>query len=167
MRNKANQYDPRGYVKNKPIIYLDLDGVLTDFQGHLNNYNKSSGLKITAYEIGTVDYNWWATMPWTKWGKDLYDYCNNLCYTCILSSAGGHPEAAKGKTIWLEKEGIKDYILSGSKWAVANNKTLLIDDTPKKVDKFILAGGVGLLFSEEKLEGIYKAVKEWADYHSV
>lgn len=159
-------------------IYLDMDGVLCDFQ---SRYEKLFG-EMPAYTREMKDWseNWDAfvqteqfkTLDWNKGGKTLLKFVIDTDIDFeILSSSGGkkHHEKVKAqKKYWLETNGIlvKANIVPGrgNKSKYANSKTVLIDDTPDVIDAFNAAGGYGILHTEvqdtvKKLKNILKVAK--------
>jgi hypothetical protein len=162
-------YDPR-YTSNK-VICLDLDGVITDFDLHFTNTFKAQypdkaaenprGGMIWQY-INTWGPDWWATMPWTPWGKELYAFCRSLAPVLFLTSSSNDGASAMGKHQWIERNtDTRDYAICPAKWLVASPRHILIDDTPKKLNKFVEAGGYGVLFTPERIPEVKTAVEKW------
>lgn len=140
-------------------IYLDMDGVLADFDDRWNAIFGESPTesrrqnKNNEYWETFVQTEQFATLPpfpgWDTLFETVKSYGVNVE---ILSSSGGqkyHDEVSAQKKKWL-----KDYsidipvnIVPGrrlkSNYATAN--TLLIDDTPDVIMGFHEAGGYGIL----------------------
>lgn len=161
------------FPNKKFTLYVDMDGVLTDFEG---DFKKISGgisfddhlsendLKTTWGLIDSKGVEWWSEMNWKKDGKKLWNHV--LKYDpVILSSPSRHPGSYEGKFIWCKRElGIvqDEYTRSpkNSKWDL-NSKiilcssksgfakrypnSILIDDTPKKIKGWEENGGIGIL----------------------
>jgi len=127
-------------------IYLDMDGTLVDFVKQFKNY--SGGIDPTVYEnehgknslftdiINKEGKNWWATMPWLKNGKSLYNelmkkYPNNLY---VLTAPTPEKSCVEGKKEWVSKN-LKippnKVILDKEKYKYDNEWSILIDDMPK------------------------------------
>jgi len=147
---------------NKMKLYCDLDGVLCNFNGRFEEYSGLSPDKfiekynIRAFwkEIEKNGVKWWSHMEWLPNAKDLWNFIiNNFEDVEILT---GSPwglcgqYAHQGKEIWVARElgGYKVNHKSGSKkWEYANEDTILIDDTPKVIQKWIELGkGIGILY---------------------
>lgn len=141
-------------------IYLDMDGVLTDFYGRYkekfaiapseafrNKKDKDDNWRLF------VEHKEFETLPWHKDGKELLEFVRNTKIPLsILSSSGGrdtHEEVTRQKNVWLDRNGI-DFdriIVPGRKHKkeFARSDTLLIDDTIDVVDDFAINGGFSIL----------------------
>lgn len=140
-------------------IYLDMDGVLADFDDRWNAIFGESPTesrrqnKNNEYWETFVQTEQFATLPPFPGWDNLYETVKSYGVNVeILSSSGGqkyHDEVSAQKKKWL-----KDYsidipvnIVPGrrlkSNYATAN--TLLIDDTPDVIMGFHEAGGYGIL----------------------
>ena len=157
----------------KFTLYVDMDGVLTDFEGDFEKISNGvsfdthlseNDLKTTWGLIDNEGVEWWSEMNWKTDGKKLWDYV--LEYEpVILSSPSRHPDSSKGKFIWCKRElGIDqdEYTRSpkNSRWDVDSkiilcssksmfakrySNSILIDDTPKKINGWVESGGIGIL----------------------
>jgi hypothetical protein len=153
-------------------IFLDMDGVLVDFNRpalflhgiSYDIYPCSAGwdiiracnilrpeLNMTPGKFwGKFNQRFWATLPKT-----------NLCDTLIrtvegyvgaenvaLLTSGQWPEAAAGKTEWV-RDNLPSYrerlIIGTAKEFLAGPDRLLIDDRDKNVEDFRAAGGSAIL----------------------
>ena len=74
-------------ITNKHKIYLDMDGVISDWESQFKRY--SGGVPVETYDVEHgkknrfkfVDKNcpeYYSTMPWMKDGKLLYNFVKNL-----------------------------------------------------------------------------------------
>lgn len=143
-------------------IYLDMDGVLCDFEkrfvdvfGHSANDVRGTFTDSDQWKQ-FVEGDHFATLDWYPGGKELLNYLrmfgNNIE---ILSSSGGHAyydKIAEQKTRWLRNNGI-DYpvnIVPGKRFKkdYADPYHLLIDDTERNIVEFIEAGGFAILHKE-------------------
>ena len=140
-------------------IYLDMDGVLTNFESrwaelfggpsevvrNRKNYNDEWPQFVERRAFETLD--------WFPGGQELLKYIQSKNVTVeILSSSGGarfHFEVVEQKDFWLRTHGIfyKINIVPGRKFKAeyAKPNIVLIDDTKEIIDSFNKAGGIGIL----------------------
>lgn len=144
---------------NIKTIYLDMDGVLCDFDtrwkeafGETPSETRAKNKFSPNWDtfVQTEQFATLAPFPgWINLLSAVSSYDVNLE---ILSSSGGqkyHTEVTEQKKKWLKDHGINIpvNIVPGrrlkSNYATAN--TLLIDDTPDVIMGFHEAGGYGIL----------------------
>lgn len=152
-------------------IFLDIDGVVGNWDGH---YLKTFGIKESSEikevlksgkkiddlfdaeevweNINKKGTKFWETIPLYPWSNKLIDRLKKHGELAFLSSPGNifkhnihAAQSSYGKTIWAKQFDIP-LILCSEKYLLANKKTLLIDDTEKKIDKFVDYGGWGFLW---------------------
>jgi hypothetical protein len=144
-------------------LYLDMDGVLCDFEKRFTElYGKDA---LGARDRKNFTTNWpnfimdgnFESLEWFPGGKELLDFIQNETdwEVEILSSSGGerfHSEVAAQKVVWLCDKGIpyKANIVPGRKHktAYATPETILIDDTEDIIVNFNAAGGLGILHKD-------------------
>jgi cytidyltransferase-like protein len=150
-RGLEEQEDP------KYKIYVDMDGVLVDFDG---GYEKLTGMTTRAADekgpeffwkpISKAGAKWWITLNWMPDGKQLWDYVKK--YNPELLSAPSREEASKmGKRIWVKRElpGVKLILRSADKkQEFASPNSILIDDREKNIEQWKNAGGIGILHTD-------------------
>ena len=150
-RGLQEQEDP------KYKIYVDMDGVLVDFDG---GYEKLTGMTTRAADekgpeffwkpISKAGAKWWITLNWMPDGKQLWDYVKK--YNPELLSAPSREEASKlGKRVWVKRElpGVKLILRSADKkQEFASSNSILIDDREKNIEQWKSAGGVGILHTD-------------------
>ena len=143
-------------------IYLDMDGVLSDFEARYEHLYKSKPSSMR--DKKNFNVNWddfvhtkqFEQLDWFDGAHDLIRFMHDLHkegYVIeILSSSGGekhHESVEKQKNVWLQSKNIpfKANIVPGrkNKKKYANSQTILIDDTPDVIDDFNAAGGHGIL----------------------
>jgi len=154
--------DLKNTMKKLPRIYLDMDGVLVDFEKHLIDTVKmplSKWMQLGRKErwdpvIAKKDF--WHTAPWNPEGKKLLQFVKKY-NPHILSAYVEHaydPNCIPGKKSWaMNKAGIpsnqinlvmrsqkKDYAKVGGEPAI------LIDDYDKNTNEFTKKGGIGITF---------------------
>jgi hypothetical protein len=153
-------------IYQKPICYLDLDGVLADLFGHARNLHD-----VETYRSITKD-------QWEKFFSemDAEDLFSNLPpfptntallemvmdmfggYTILSSPLSFDSEGSiRGKKIWIQKyisippvEAIFNH--EKYKWAVQENGTpnILVDDYGKNIKLWNDAGGIGIKFQSDE-----------------
>ena len=155
---------------SKPIIYCDMDGVLTDFSGDFmklvkqlgeddiserddvpNNaasrYEKIHGTEAFWKVVEDGGLKFWSDMSWMPGGKKLWSYISKLD-TEILSAPSKRvlQTCMKGKKMWCSKLGSpKIHFRSASKKReFANKNSILIDDLKSNISAWNASGGVGI-----------------------
>jgi hypothetical protein len=154
-------------------IFCDMDGVLSDWD---SQFEKEAGMTIEEFQkeysknaswklVGKAGEEFWAGMEWMTDGIDLWSFIRKFNPT-ILSSPSLDPKSITGKAKWLKKNlnwdfpyitkiedwtGKEKIIFYGNKFEFATGpQDILIDDTPKKLDAWIAAGGTGILHTSAK-----------------
>jgi DNA-directed RNA polymerase subunit RPC12/RpoP len=142
---------------SKYKIYVDMDGVLVDFDG---GYEKLTGITTREADkkgpeffwkpISKAGAKWWITLKWMPDGKQLWDYVKK--YNPELLSAPSREEASRmGKRVWVKRElpGVKLILRSADKkQEFASSNSILIDDREKNIEQWRNAGGVGILHTD-------------------
>jgi 5'-nucleotidase len=139
-------------------IYVDLDGVLADFDGY---YTKLTGIGWDQKEQISNDEKWAALaphpnffrdLPWIKDAKRLWNFVKDFD-TSILSAASSHfPQSKPQKIEWCQRElglvGDRVIIVDRKREKVPYAKpgSILIDDSQINIDRWNAAGGRGILF---------------------
>jgi len=143
-------------VSKPHTIYLDMDGVLCDFDksfgilvgepsvGYEDKYGK------TAFwgKIGEAGVKYWSEMPWYPGSKKMWNMVKNMDTKILSAPPSTKPEnAKKGKAIWVKKNlGSVELILERNKQKYAHGQAILVDDRKDNIDKWKSAGGKGILF---------------------
>lgn len=156
-------------------IYLDMDGVLTDFAGR---YVELFGVTPEQSRADSKDFwnNWrpfvkggnFETLDWNRGAVELLAYVASLRVPVeILSSSGGgdtHDVVVAQKLKWLESKGIPykaNIVPGGSKKAeFAAPWNILVDDTTRVVETYRKAGGTAILHVDA-----YDTIKELGRLH--
>jgi hypothetical protein len=157
-------------------VYCDLDGVLVDFNRGFkkldanddklspSEYEKKHGLEKMWSIIDDEGESFWANLRWKRDGRALWDYIRRYD-PIILSSPSRSKNSIDGKMKWIKRNlGINQaeptksskkweedsrIILSRYKYKFAKGATdILIDDTREKIDKWVEAGGTGVLHTD-------------------
>jgi len=133
-------------------VFLDMDGVLTDFGGAIAqkfNMTPIPGVmtKLTSKQWGELDYDFWRHLRWTDFGTELLDTVITLFPledVFIASSPCWTDGCCDGKRDWI-KANIPalrhNVILTKHKHLLANPASLLIDDNESQCNQFSLMGG--------------------------
>lgn len=137
-------------------IFVDLDGVLTDFSKQLcklldkpldRDYDFGNNPKVWK-KIDNDGENFWATMKWMPDGHKLWNYVKKYKPT-ILTTPSRHIFSKKGKRAWLRNNLPRiTYIIDENKTKHAKKDYILIDDRKKNIDKWEKAGGIGILHKD-------------------
>jgi hypothetical protein len=138
-------------------IYLDMDDVLCDFS---NTYNRVMDLNLKAMTpeqwdeqwVKWVDRQYFVSQPMLDGARLLLDYVASTgIKTEILSSTGGpnfYEEICAQKRMWLDKWGINYHpnFVPGKKFKseFATPHRMLVDDQAGIIEKWNMAGGVGV-----------------------
>jgi len=141
--------------------FVDMDGVLSNFQHHFDNTIDHGGLdskNFDEYEHEiTAIKNWWLKMPVLPDAKELISYLSKMeCEIHILSAA---PEWQKDgkiqKTAWIRKHfniptNNIHIVRRVQKQDYAKPGYILIDDYKKNISEWESAGGTGILHINTK-----------------
>ena len=146
-------------MKNLPRIYLDMDGVLVNFEKQLEDTIKMPISKWMTLDrkkrwdpvIARKDF--WSSMPWLPEGKKLFNYVRKF-KPHILSAYVEHandPNCIPGKAKWaMRNTGIPmsriNLVMRSQKKNYASPASILIDDYEKNTREFNARGGTGITF---------------------
>lgn len=138
-------------------IFVDMDGVLTDFDKRYRELFKTEPGEKRDDKFSTrweefIYGKHFATLEWFPSGKELLKYLNTLnVQKAILSSTGGfarHNYVAAQKKEWLNNNSITypAVFVPGKEYkpGYANKNSLLIDDTLSIIVNFQKAGGTAI-----------------------
>ena len=146
-------------------IYLDMDGVLCDFERKFGELYGEEALKNRDRKLWTED---WPDFIQTNQFEELAKFpgADDLLLFIrkhpeiqveILTSSGGqkyHDQVKEQKIVWLKKNSIayKPNVVPGRKHKkeYAQPDTVLIDDTEDVIENFNRAGGIGILHRDAK-----------------
>jgi len=154
----------------KPLIYLDMDGVCTDFvsaalrlhgvepEAFLARWPEGQfdmatvmGISQNAFwkPIGKAGHEFWTGLEAYPWFIELFGVCNQIADVAFLTSPSLDPFAASGKVAWLQERfgtGFRAYNITNQKWRCARPNAILIDDHPDHCTEFREHGGQAVLF---------------------
>ena len=135
-------------------LYVDLDGVLTNFEYQFKQI--SNGISIDKYEskfgadatwqlVGESGEEFWSQMPWMTDGKKLWSYVKYK-EPKILSTPSRNKSSKTGKIKWVKQNlGSVEILLEENKEKYSSNNSILIDDTKENIDKWNAKNGIGIL----------------------
>jgi 5'(3')-deoxyribonucleotidase len=155
-------------------IFLDMDGVIADWPSAVSDifrvdrkiayeYNYPAGdnriemehvLGISKSEMWAAieaKNDFWETIPEYDYAKELVKMLKSRGDLYICTSHGTSHSAPSGKMKWLSRNKYKfgkNVCIIPNKHLLANDRSILIDDTPKQYNKFLLSGGYGILFPQ-------------------
>jgi len=169
----------------KPIVYLDMDGVLADFFGgveflygvehwkELTN-DKTKDLKKQVIDrITGTDF--FAVLPKFPTADALIEMVKKFTggkFSINTSPLrGDHENSAKYKKVWISNniQTPDNIIVTGRKETYAKDKgtgtpNILIDDRPANIQKWQAAGGYGILYqaNRDQLTKVQKGLEDYA-----
>lgn len=145
-------------------VFLDMDGVLTDFKGACEKLSEHMMFWYTADKelfwkhitaAGTV---FWSDMSWMVGGRELHSFLTSSGLHPTILSALPNPDrkvamvnARKGKIEWLKKELGTPYADNAilcfrpEKALQSGISRVLIDDNPENIHEWEEAGGEAIL----------------------
>ena len=153
-------------------VYLDMDGVITDFVSGFEQLAIRKGYKKNSeiYKNWSIEGDWGITKSqfWhaihgegsTFWANlPKYPYSDSLVNIIkasgkelfILSTPSHKPSSWAGKVEWIRlhyPQLISKTILTEHKYLLAKPGTLLIDDKPENCKKFRENGGSSYMWSQ-------------------
>lgn len=164
---------------SKKTIYLDMDGVISDFDTEYNrlrqHYQHADTWKFFSKMV--KEENLFERLQFMPQGNLLLNYIKSMAPKYkfslkILTSAGDksmeahYVEAKTQKTVWLKKHNIKvDEIIvvpqKELKMHYADANSLLIDDTASNVHEFIEAGGKAVLHEDTDIDKTLVAIRNF------
>ena len=141
-----------------PRIYVDMDGVLCDFvlaAKRATGQNWQGLRSGQDWEAIKNTKNFWANMPWTRDGKQLWSYLSKYKPHILSAYSVEDPNCIPGKRTWLRRNVSisssrinlvrrKDKQKFAMKSGGTRRPAILIDDFPRNVDQFKAAGGIGI-----------------------
>lgn len=145
-------------------IYLDMDGVLCDFEKKFRDLYGTLSLEKRDRKEWSKDWqdfivnkHAFEKLDWFPGGRELLSFIKKYpqIHVEILSSSGGekfHGEVTAQKIKWLRSHGInyKANIVPGRKhkkeWAKPD--AVIIDDTDDIIRDWNKAGGIGILHKD-------------------
>lgn len=140
----------------KPVVYLDMDGVLADFNGRYKEiFGKDSDANsANDPNVGKlVGTDFFATLDKLPDADKLVAVCVYLFggYSICSSPLRGDGEnSAVNKKLWIKQHLTPQpdqIVITGKKDSYAKGKNILIDDRPKNINAWRDRGGIGILYN--------------------
>ena len=168
LQEKQKELDKQ-YFTSKYDLYVDMDGVLTDFEKRFGNFTDlSPGEYKEQYGEGKfwelidkkVGVKFWVGMPWMPGGKELWSFVKHL-KPKILSTPSWDDSSKLGKRLWIKNNipGVKSHLVPRShKQKFANENSILIDDYKINIDEWRSKGGIGILHKD-----VFSTIKQLKD----
>lgn len=147
----------------KPVLFLDLDGVITDFVAGAyaaHGRERPPALDWNFYHAwpmtdsdfwAPLGYDFWVGLPWTPEGKEFLRGAEDLIAydrIALLTSPCDTPGGVEGKVEWVRRH-MPDYrrrlFVGPPKHLVAGPGKVLVDDHDPNVTKFREWGGRAVL----------------------
>lgn len=151
-------------------IFLDMDGVLSDFIGAacrlferhdvLTNWPlgerdtpKAFGMSASQFwgKIDGAGADYWANLEPYSWNQELISLIKQTAPFTILSAPSLGVECPTGKLRWLRTHlgsGFRDHLFGHQKHFCAKPGHVLIDDSEPNVTRFREHGGAAILFPQ-------------------
>ncbi len=134
-------------------IYVDMDGVLVDFDLKLKEIFGYLPTKLDKEQweiISNSGPKWWVSLKWMPDGKELWNYLKAY-KPILLTSPSKHKHSRLGKKIWIFNNiGSTPFIIDSDKAKYAQPGDILIDDRKENISKWEEAGGIGVLHSNTR-----------------
>ena len=148
-------------------LYLDMDGVLVDFLGHVEKcqFFRKNG-KVDWDKVIDKGPQFWNEMEWMPGAEKTFSELISLSesgkFEIFILSAVNFPTGVEGKKLWIQthtKFPLENVIIvshSEDKSKYASPDSILVDDREKCLIPFKEAGGKVILFKNwnETLEEI-------------
>jgi hypothetical protein len=131
--------------------FIDLDGVLADFDLHATNEGKYTADGKVKWD--ELDYQWWITMPPCEGAKEFLDIAKKLSIVKFLTAPVPYTASFTGKADWIQafipergRFALLDLIICRGKDKnfLAKPNHILIDDREKNIQEWVAAGGIGI-----------------------
>ncbi|MFC1454137.1 hypothetical protein ACFLQL_03055 [Verrucomicrobiota bacterium] len=145
--------------RNKPILFIDMDGVITDFDIQFEKFSKINAREYEAKygedafwdKVNSHGIKFWSTMPWTSGGKRLLNFVRK--YDPFILSAIPKKKhsriVTKGKLLWLANNltgRLKIIICKRKeKMQYCQDNAILVDDYHKTISEWQKIGGIAIL----------------------
>ena len=138
-------------------IYLDMDGVITDFDQQFKEltgldprtFEAKHGTDMFWQEIDRAGVGFWRGMKWMDGGEALYNRISQFDHE-LLSSPSRGDSSKIGKRLWRRDKTPSTKLTlaySAKKKNYAAPNHILIDDRADNINQWKAAGGIGILYT--------------------
>jgi len=133
-------------------FFVDIDGVLSDFDTHAKDNGKYGPGGDTLWDL--LDLDWWQSMPQYPGAAAFFSALATEGPTRFLTAPVPQVDCFAGKADWVSRfrarQGIDDLerliiCRAVDKNLLARPHHILIDDRQKNIDEWQAAGGIGIL----------------------
>jgi len=141
-------------------LYLDMDGVLCDFQTAYTKLRTGAADNTKRFKAAVIDHKIFENLEFMPDAKELLAHVRTLpVHIEILTSVGTFDpfqgeETKKQKRLWLSKHNIMykpNFVRSKPEKAeYATPTSILVDDSIGCIEPFIAKGGHGILHTAAK-----------------
>lgn len=169
-------------IKPRPHLYLDMDGVQADFftqwarlhgKGSYKQIGDRAAREASIVELNARGpefvYKFFRTLPPLHGGLELISWLkrNQIPFTVLSAPLRGNEAASiEGKRDWLDKYNpgtSGSAIFTGEKFHYAKKggqPNVLVDDFKKYVGAWRDAGGIGLLYRDDRVADTIEQLKK-------
>jgi hypothetical protein len=157
---------------DKVKIFIGTNGVLADFQSHLETQGKIGADGKTKWT--ELDAGWWKTIPAFEGAKEFFDAVKALGPTRLLTGPVPHPDSFEGDAEWTmgfrpesKKFALLDVIIcrSKDKMLLARPNNILIDDRKANIDAWVANGGIGILHAGDLADTLKRTRDAVGEYN--
>ena len=158
LKEEQKELDKQYFISKYPL-YVDMDGVLTDFDKRFQDFstlppkdyeNQYGVEKFWDLIDNKTGVKFWVGMDWMPDGKRLWNFVKHLNPT-ILSAPSRQEQSKIGKHLWIRKHipGTKTILTySSNKQNHSGKNRILIDDRKKNIEEWESKGGIGILHTD-------------------
>lgn len=164
-------------------IFLDMDGVITDFMSaalrrHGREYDPATypageweiakflGCSETAFWKPLEGFDFWANLEPYPWFQRLLAGLERYGDVVLATSPSHDHMSPAGKVAWIQKHistRFRSFLIGPQKYHMAKPGALLIDDSDKNVEKFVAHGGDAIIFPQ-RWNSLHAVSEDPADY---
>jgi 5'(3')-deoxyribonucleotidase len=155
-------------MTDKPIILLDMDGVIVDFIGGIIrshdlkitpddwssfHWYRSTGMTDAEFWKPTYHVGWWHQLDEYQWSRNLFEDLRHDHRVIFCTASSQNANTPSEKVRWLRAHDYltresQDFQIGRNKWLNAKSGAILIDDCDEYVQEYRDAGGKAVLFPQ-------------------
>jgi hypothetical protein len=157
-----------------PMVYLDMDGVLCDFQKYFPEqwYDHIVMKSIMEKHHEEIE-KFYENLEFLNGGKEIVNFLkkNRIPYSILSAPFSPYDkESIAGKKKWIKKYGFSKisafFCKACDKWRFAKTEgvsNILVDDSAKNIREWQLSGGIGLLHTDPLFKNTLKNLENYLD----